>query len=92
MDKFPDFDPLVYLGIKDLKGKEKKEVSKKLIDKLSQYFLIRMVEELNDVQLKGIKDPEKLILVAKSKIPDFDAKVRQYLEDFKTEFYKNLKQ
>jgi len=91
MDKFLGFDPLVFLGIKDLKGKEKQEVSEKLLNKISQYLTIRTIEELDVSQLKRTKNPEVLFSIAKSKIPNFNTKVGQYLEDFKTEFYKNLK-
>jgi|WetSurMetagenome_2_1015567.scaffolds.fasta_scaffold577513_2 hypothetical protein len=91
MVKASGFDPLVFLGIKDLRGEGKKEVSDRLRDKISQYILIRIVEDLNPSQLKKIKDPKALFSYVSDKIPGFNTKVKQYLQDFKTEFYKNLK-
>jgi hypothetical protein len=91
MDNFLGFDPLVFLGIKDLKGEEKLEVSKKMRDKISQYILVRTVADLDVSYLKKIKDPKVLFKLAGNKIPNFNTKVKQYLEDFKKEFHETLK-
>ena len=86
------FDPLLFLGITNLKDKEKNIVSQKILDRISQYITIRIVELLPEEDLKSIDgDPQKLFSVAKNKIPDLDSKVKLFLEDFKKEFNNNLK-
>ena len=93
MKRFLGFDPLVFLGITNLKDQEKKIVSQKLLDRISQYLAIRIVELLSEEDLKSIDDdPQKLFSLAKEKIPEFDNKVKVFLEDFKKEFNNNLKQ
>jgi hypothetical protein len=91
MSRTSSFDPLDFLDIRDLRGEGKKEVSNRLRDKISQYILIRIVEDLGPSQLKKIKDPKELFSFLSSKIPGFNTKVNKYLQDFKKEFYKNLK-
>lgn len=87
------FDSLLFLGITNLKEEEKDIVSRKLLDRISQYIAIRIVELLPEEDLKGIDDdPQKLFSVAKQKIPDIDKKVKIFLEDFKNDFNNNLKQ
>ena len=83
------FDPLLFLGITNLKGDEKGAFSEKLIDTISQYIIVRIAELLSDDDLTTIDNPAKLFEVARSKIPDFDAKIKLFLEDFKKEYYNN---
>ena len=85
------FDPLLFLGITNLKAEEKNEVSQKLLDKISQYQIIRISELLPEEDVKKAKDPEDMFSMAKNKIPDINEKVKLFLQDFKKEFYKNLK-
>lgn len=93
MKQFLGFDPLLFLEITNLKDEEKKIVSQKLVDRISQYIAIWIVELLSVEDLKGIDDdPQELFAVAKNKIPDLDSKVKVFLEDFKKEFNNNLKQ
>lgn len=91
MNQLLGFDPLLFLGITNLKPEEKDMVSKKLLDRISQYLVIRIVELLPEAELKHIDDPQKLFSVAKEKIPDLDKKVKVFLADFKKEFNNNLK-
>lgn len=91
MTQLLGFDPLLFLEINNLKGQEKTDVSQKLLDKISQYLVIRITELLSEDDLKQIDDPQKLFSIAKNKIPDLDNKVKMFLEDFRKEFYKNLK-
>lgn len=86
------FDPLLFLGITNVKNKEKNDVSKKLLNKISQYLVIRITELLPEDELKHIEYPQELFSVAKNRIPDLDNKVKQFLEDFKKEFSANLQQ
>lgn len=87
------FDPLLFLGITNLKGEEKHIVSQKLLDRISQYIAIRIVELLLEEDLKNIgDDADKLFFVAREKIADLDKKAKVFLEDFKKEFNNNIKQ
>lgn len=93
MNKFLGFDPLLFLSIANLKDEEKPIVSEKILDRISQYIAIRIVELLSEQDLKSIDgDPQKLFATAKEKIPDLDIKTKQFLEDFKKEFNSNLQQ
>lgn len=85
------FDPLLFLGITDVKPEEKTDVSQKLLDRISQYLVIRICELLPEDDLKNIDTPQQLFSIAKNKVPNLDNKVNIFLEDFKKEFYKNLK-
>ena len=86
------FDPLLFLGIANIKDEEKNIVSQKILDRISQYLAIRIIELLPESDLKDIDDPEELFSVAKEKIPDFDKNVKLFLEDFRKEFNSNLQQ
>lgn len=93
MNNFFGFDPLLFLGITNLKDEEKNVVSQKILDRISQYLAIRIIELLWEEDLENIDDdPQKLFLIAKQKIPDLDKKAKVFLEDFKKEFSNNLKQ
>lgn len=89
--QFMGFDPLLFLGITNLKDHEKNDISQKLLDKISQYLLIRVCELLPDEEIKRLNNPSDIFTLAKVKIPDIDTKVKLFLGDFKKEFYKNLK-
>lgn len=91
MKQFLGFDPLVFLGITNLKFEEKSIVSQKLLDRISQYLAIRITELLSEDNLKNIDDPQQLFSLAKQKIPDLGKKVKLFLEDFKKGFDNNLK-
>lgn len=91
MNNLQVFDPLLFLGITNLKAEEAPVVSQKLLDRISQYITIRIVELLSEEDLKSIDDdPQKLFSVAKDKIPDLDKKAKVFLEDFRKEFSDNL--
>lgn len=85
------FDPLLFLGIKNLNGEEKSLVSKHLLNKISQYLLIRISELLSIEDLKSTDDTGKLFVLAQNKIPKLSQQVKIFLEDFKKEFHDNLK-
>ena len=89
MNKLLGFDPLLFLGITNLKDEEKNVVSEKLIDAISQYIVVRIAEFLSDDDLTTIDNPNTLFAVARNKIPDFDKKIKLFLEDFKSDYYKN---
>lgn len=85
------FDPLKFLDITNLKNQEKDILSRSLLDKISQYILIRISELLPTEDVKKIKDPEDILSLAQVKIPDLNNKMKLFLVDFKTEFGKNVK-
>lgn len=91
MNQLLGFDPLLFLGIINVKPEEKSIVSEKLLDRISQYLVIRIAELLSENDLKSTDDdPQGLFSLAKEKIPDLDKKVKVFLEDFKKEFNNNL--
>lgn len=93
MTQLLGFDPLVFLGITNLTNKERNAVSQKLLDRISQYLVIRIVDLLPEDELKNLSDdPQELFTLAKEKIPNLDKKVKTYLEDFKKNFNNYLKQ
>jgi len=92
MQQLLGFDPLLFLGITNIKDEEKNIVSQKILDRISQYLAIRIGELLSEDDLKRIDDPNELFTLAKEKIPDLDNKVKLFIEDFKKEFNNNLKQ
>lgn len=91
MIQFAGFDPLKFLNITNLKNQEKDTVSENLQNKISQYILIRISELLSTDDVRKAKDPEDLFSLAQIKIPDLKEKVKLFLEDFKKDFYKNIK-
>ena len=91
MNTLQGFDPLLFLGINNLRNREKSDVSEKLLDKISQYLVIRISDLLPAENIRKLKTPEDLFFMARNNIPDIDTKVKLFLEDFKKEFYKNLK-
>lgn len=91
MKQFLDFDPLLFLGIKNLSGEEETLVSKHLLSKISQYLLVRISELLSIEDLKSTDETEELFALAQNKIPNLNTQIKTFLDDFKKEFYKNLK-
>lgn len=90
MNQFLGFDPLKYLYITNLKNQKKDTVSQHLLNKISQYFLIRVFEILPIEEIKSINEPDKLFLLAQNKIPNFNEKIKTFLEDFRKEFSNDL--
>lgn len=91
MKQLMNFDPLLFLGINNLKENEKDIVSQKLLDKISQYLIIRISEFLTVEDINKLNNPEDMFSMAREKIPDINTKVKLFLEDFNKEFYKNVK-
>lgn len=91
MTQLLGFDPLKFLDITNLKNQEKDTVSKNLLDKISQYILIRVSELLPAEDVKKASDPEDIFSLAQAKIPDLNDKMKLFLADFKKEFYKNVR-
>lgn len=91
MNHLLGFDPLKFLNITNVKDEEKDYLSKELLDKISSYLSLRLAQALKEDDSIKIEDSRELILVARNKIPDLDKKIKEFLSDFKKEFYKNLK-
>lgn len=52
MNQLLGFDPLLFLGITNLKAEEKHIVSQKILDRISQYLVIRITELHPEENLK----------------------------------------
>lgn len=91
MNQLLGFDPLKFLDITNLKNQEKDTVSKNLLDKISQYILIRISELLPVDDVRKTSNPEDLFALAQAKIPDLHVKMKLFLADFKKEFAKNIR-
>jgi len=89
MNSLQGFDPLLFLGITNIKPEEKDALSQKLLSNISEYIFIRIAELLEEEDLKNIDNPDQLFSVAKSKIPNLDTKIKQFLEDFKNDYQNN---
>ncbi len=79
------FDPLLYLEINN--NPEKKEkLSRELLDQISDYILVRTIEMFPEERLLEIGSAQELFTLAKKYIPDYESKIKAFLEDFKKEF------
>jgi hypothetical protein len=85
------FDPLKFLNITNLKNQDKKTVEENLLNKISQYVLIRIIGLLPKEEINKTITPEIVIRLAQEKIPDLNQKINFFMSDFKKEFNKNLK-
>lgn len=90
MSYFQGFDPLQFLNITNLKDEEKDILSSKLLDKICQYISLRIAELLDKQELNKIEDHKVLLNVAMEKVPGLDKRIKEFLDDFKEEYYKNL--
>lgn len=81
-----EFDLISFLNL-HLDPSLEKLATAKLLDLLSQYLIIRTLELLPQNNIEGLEDPEKLFTLAKNTIPQYDLKVKEFLEDFKNEYY-----
>lgn len=85
------FDPIEFLEISGLGVSERESLRKKLEANISEYLLIRLLEELPDTVDEKLKDNkvrsiEELENILKSHIPNFDKKIKQHLEEFKKQY------
>lgn len=86
----PSFDPLIFLEIK-VSEQHKKRLSGQLLDKLSEYLMIRIIELLPEDEVDKVNSPEQLFTLAKRKIPDIEEKTKLFLEDFKIKYQEGKK-
>ena len=89
MNGLQGFDPLLFLGITNIKPGEKDAFSYELLSKISEYIFVRIAELLEESDLKNTDNPDQLFNVAKDKIPHLDTKIKTFLEDFKNDYQKN---
>lgn len=91
-----NFDPIVFLEI-DTASYSADEITKmrsSLMSKIGEYILLKFSENLTQEQfnqVSSIRDGSQLINVLKNFIPDFDSKILQEVENFKTEYKQILK-
>lgn len=90
MNNLLGFDPLLFLGINNLKREEKIVASKHLLSKISQYLLIRVSGLLSVDDLKSSNDPVRLFALAQNKIPNLNEKIKIFLANLKKDYLKIL--
>lgn len=89
MNSLTGFDPIKFLEIKDVNPKYKHALSLSLLEQISQYIIIKTAEALPEKSTENINTPAELFALAHKETPDFDNKIKQFLQDFKDE-YKRL--
>mgnify|MGYP001601562574 FL=1 len=80
------FDPISFLGIKNIPEAEKEDLTKKLEDLLSQYVITRLSHYYSPTDLDSTKEPRDFYSQAFTKVPHFPSTLKQILADFKKEF------
>lgn len=81
------FDIISYLGLNlDLSSQE--IATKELLDALSKYIIIRIIEIVPEEKLEKLKDEKDLVDIAKNTIPDLNHQVKKFLEDFREAYQK----
>ncbi|MBI4058932.1 hypothetical protein HY404_01690 [Candidatus Microgenomates bacterium] len=86
MNNYLGFDPLVFLGISNIKAEDKENLNHEIFNSLSQYLVIRLAELLPTQELEKTNDITELFALAEKTIPDFKDKIKSFLTDFKQEF------
>lgn len=84
------FDPIEFLEIKITSPSQRKILSQTLLSQITDYFAVRILEELEEDEVKKCNDLPQLLELGKEKIPGFEDKVKKYLNDFKAAFQKKL--
>lgn len=79
------FDPLIYINI-DVE--DKKQFSDKILDRLSKYLAVRLIELVPEEELGSIDSIDELFELAKKKVPDINEKVEVILDEFKNKVIK----
>lgn len=84
-----NFNPLLFLDINNIENDKKKELSDKLMDQISTYLIARILDLLPE-KLEAC-NPQEVYKIALKEIPDIKGKINFFLQDFKVQFYNNLK-
>lgn len=82
MKQMLGFNPLLYLGI----DSKDENTSFQMMNQISEYLIIRIAELMDDKDLEQADNEKYLFEIAEQKIPDFNNKIKQFLEDFRREF------
>jgi hypothetical protein len=85
------FDPIEFLEIRGLDEKQESELRKKLEINISEYLLLKLLDELPetvDKELKETKisDISILVKLLKSHIPNLKQKINEFLLEFKKQY------
>ena len=85
------FNPLEFLGIQGLGKAEREDLRRKLEANISEYILIRLLEELPDSVDEKLKNSKvssinELENILMSHIPNLDTKIKQFLEEFRKQY------
>lgn len=81
------FDPIKYLDL-HIDSADRHAVSDGILDVIAQYIATRTIELLPENQLSEISDIAQVFEHAQKTIPNYDQKIKEFLNDFKKE-YKN---
>lgn len=90
LNMVPNFDPLIFLGLSNIKAEDKEKLSQELLEQISKYLAARILELLPEDRVENLTNYDDLLIVTQNKIPGIDEKVKGFLEDFRAEFKKNL--
>lgn len=82
------FDPFTFLGIIPDQS-FKKQLSSDLMDQILQYLIIKISELLPGEQISNIDSIDELFETAKNNIPEFNQKIRNFLDEFKIQYFRN---
>lgn len=85
------FDPVAFLGIDttSMSSQEIADLKTSLSGKISEYVLLKLSDGLSKDQFQrvvDVKDPEEMAKILEGLVPDLEGKIRQELENFKSEY------
>lgn len=85
------FDPVTFLGINtaSMSSQEVADLKTSLRAKISEYVLLKLSDGLSPDQFQkvvDVKDPEEMAKILQGLVPDLEGKIRQELENFKSEY------
>lgn len=88
------FDPITFLGLDHLETSRKKVLKPRLLNNISEYLLIRLLDFLPEdadekIKFTKIKSVEELQSILEKYIPDFKKQLNKFLLEFKEKYQKN---
>lgn len=89
--KDSNFNPIQFLGISGLDKNEEEILAKRLEEVISEYILIKFLQELptsvdDDFKNGRVRTLEDLKHMLESYFPDLDGKISKYLVEFKEKY------
>jgi len=90
MKQLKGFDPLLFLEIKNVDPKDRNKLSFELMSQISEFLAIKTLQLIPGEKAEEFNSLEELFKYAQENILNFDLKVKQFLDEFKKEYQKNL--